>query len=375
MKKVELIYCYLPLCFYVFLAIYICIKFLLIFFLSANYEPEVIFNLTPYYLLSGVNKLQSLFLSIIIVFFNIYLHDNVNKKNLTYSFIPTGIILCGIGIKILSTDINISNIFHFIFFGILLLILIVDHKHFLIFSDSISGAKNESIQSNFSLTRLFIKRVESKHPYNPIVDKSFLKKDYKAKYEDNNKVLFKFGKIIKNDLVRVEKMMDELKIKTEKIRNLGEEIEKRRKKLTEHEKTFRKHVGSIKNSIKSEKTNHKLFDHKNKINSDQKIILDDIQDSAAIIMRGILKNVNQSFIDLIGYNFKEIIEKNLIDFIDSNGLLEIEKYYINILKGDYEHSYKTIFITKNNNKIPVEIQIKPTSFKGKKAELVVIKNL
>ena len=86
MKRINYILWYFPFCFFVFLAIYIFIKFLFIFFFRAAYEPEFMFDLTPYYILSGVNNLHLLFLSLIAVIFDAYLHANVSKRYLLFSF-------------------------------------------------------------------------------------------------------------------------------------------------------------------------------------------------------------------------------------------------------------------------------------------------
>ena len=82
---------YFPLCFLIFLTIYLLVKFIFIFFFRAAFEPQFMFDLTPYYILSGVNYLHLIVLSLIVIFIDAYLHLKINKKNLAFSFIPTGI--------------------------------------------------------------------------------------------------------------------------------------------------------------------------------------------------------------------------------------------------------------------------------------------
>ena len=107
--------------------------------------------------------------------------------------------------------------------------------------------------------------------------------------------------------------------------------------------------------------------------SDYHEILDKIPQSAAIIQRGILKQVNNSFASLIGYPSKEVVEKSFFDFIAPDGLAEIEKYYLHRLKGDSQRSsYKTMFVTKDNATIAVEVNVKPTTYAGEKAEIAVV---
>jgi hypothetical protein len=42
------------------------------------------------------------------------------------------------------------------------------------------------------------------------------------------------------------------------------------------------------------------------------------------------------------------------------------------LKGENVSAYKTVFSTKDNNKISVEISIKQTIYNGEKAEIAII---
>jgi hypothetical protein len=70
-----------------------------------------------------------------------------------------------------------------------------------------------------------------------------------------------------------------------------------------------------------------------------------------------------------------VLNKSFFDFISSEGFYEIEQYYLNRLKGEDVSFYNTIFLNKNNNKIPVEIKAKPTFFNGENAEIMIIKKL
>ena len=102
-------------------------------------------------------------------------------------------------------------------------------------------------------------------------------------------------------------------------------------------------------------------------------VFEKISDSAAIIQRGIFKRVNDSFTNLIGYNADDIINRSLFDFISPEGLIGMEKYYLNRLKGEKISNYETVILSKNNEKIDVEINSKPTFLNREKAEIVVFK--
>jgi len=100
--------------------------------------------------------------------------------------------------------------------------------------------------------------------------------------------------------------------------------------------------------------------------------LNKIPHSAALIQRGILKQINTLFLELLGYTMEEIVEKSYFDFIALEGLADVEKYYLDRLKGDNVSVYKTVFETKDNHKISAEVSIKQTIYNGEKAEIAII---
>lgn len=102
---------------------------------------------------------------------------------------------------------------------------------------------------------------------------------------------------------------------------------------------------------------------------------DEIEDCAAIIQRGIIKKINDSFADLLGYTTDEILDKSLFDFIGPEGFSNLEDYYLHRLKGEGISFYNTIFLTKDNDKISVEVSTQPTFFNNDKAEIAVIKKI
>lgn len=103
--------------------------------------------------------------------------------------------------------------------------------------------------------------------------------------------------------------------------------------------------------------------------------LNNISESAIVVQRGILKQVNDSFLNLLGYNSEELIDKSVFDFVDPEGFQSVESYYLKRIKGENISTYETIFLTKDNYKITVELSNRPTTFNGDKAEIAVIKEL
>ena len=159
----------------------------------------------------------------------------------------------------------------------------------------------------------------------------------------------------------------------EKLMALESEIEKRRQELMKQE-----------NFVLEKRTSHPVYPRtdptsselqqstESELSSCTDETLDKIPQSAAIIQRGILKQINTPFLELLGYTMDEIVEKSYFDFIALEGLADVEKYYLGRLKGDSVSVYRTVFSTKENTKIPVEVSIKQTIYNREKAEIAII---
>ncbi len=159
----------------------------------------------------------------------------------------------------------------------------------------------------------------------------------------------------------------------EKLMALEAEIEKRRQELMQQENiVFEKNPQS---TVPKQKTFANPDCQKgtaSEVAYCDDGTLEKIPQSAAIIQRGILKQINAPFLELLGYTMEEIIEKSYFDFIALEGLADVEKYYLDRLKGDSISVYRTVFSTKDNTKIPAEVSIKQTIYNGEKAEIAII---
>jgi PAS domain S-box-containing protein len=153
----------------------------------------------------------------------------------------------------------------------------------------------------------------------------------------------------------------------EKLESLESDIENRRNFLNNQEKALLGELTGVKKDVVDRGTDDDLTQSYD--------LFDKISESAVVIQRGIIKKVNDSFSDLIGYNSDEMVDKSLFDFVCSEGFYEIEKYYLNRLKGEDVSFYNTVFLTKSNDKIHVEINAKPTLFGEDKAEIAIIKKI
>ena len=419
MKKVNSILWFFPFCFFVFLSIFISIKFVFIFFFRAAYEPAFMFELTPFHILSGLNNLQLLFLSLIFIIFNTYLHVKATRRNILYSFLPTSIMLGGLGFAITTKDLAISNLFHYLVFGCLLFVILIDHKNILTSPDFLFSTKKDRVESKISGKKPVIVLPQPQVAPLSIVHKrprlspsgisslfSLIKnvkrtngeRTKKGKSETPNKSKIIGSNVDKNlstkkemsletkdmpgdNLEGAHTRLEEIERKVKKLSKLEEEIEKRRRKLVEKEKSFREQlVSSIhRESYRSLSTgvNNKIIysGEKNIEGKEYCKILDEISECAAIIQRGTLKQINNSFAELIGYKIEEIVERSLLDFVVPGELAGIKKHHLDKLRGASRSSYETVFLTKENNKVAVEISTKLTSFNGKKADFSVFKKV
>ena len=103
--------------------------------------------------------------------------------------------------------------------------------------------------------------------------------------------------------------------------------------------------------------------------------LDKIDECAVIVQRGILKQINNPFSNLTGFDSDEMIEKSFFDYVAPEGFSEVEDYYLNRLKGEDVSSCETIILTRDNEKIPVKINVKTIYYQGERAEIFIIKNI
>lgn len=153
----------------------------------------------------------------------------------------------------------------------------------------------------------------------------------------------------------------------EKLESLEGEIENRWRELNKHGEFLAGQIADAEDvSIDKIKGDITVSRHES---------IDKIHDCAVIVQRGVLKYANSPFVNLMGYDADEIIDKSLFDLIVPEGFAEVERYYLNRLKGEDTTGYETVVLTKSNNKVPVEISIKPTFFKGEKAEIAIVKKL
>ncbi len=182
---------------------------------------------------------------------------------------------------------------------------------------------------------------------------------------ERENILNTLEKKLIDDKEKFDQQVEEFSKWREKLESLEGDIEKRRMDLMNQERILLSDITGSDDISVEETTKEDL-----KRSYD---VFEKIDESAAIIQRGIFKRVNDSFVDLIGYNLNEILNRSLFDFISPEGFSGMEKYYLNRLKGEKISTYSTVILAKDNIKIPVEINSNPTFIEGEKAEIAVFK--
>jgi hypothetical protein len=129
-----------PLLLLAFLTIFTLFRFIFIFFFKAAFEPEFIFQLTPLHIISSMGYEPKLFLSLVVVVLNTYLHLNATIKNIKYSFPLTLCMVGGIGLGFLTKEATIEFVPNIIIFGLFLFSIILDHKRTLDYPESLKAA-------------------------------------------------------------------------------------------------------------------------------------------------------------------------------------------------------------------------------------------
>jgi len=366
-----------PCCFFIFLSIFITVKFVFIFFFGTAYEPKFIFELTPLYLLSGLSNVQLLSLSLFIMVFDMYLHLWSSKRNLLLSFLPTSVMLSSVGFTMMFSPMDISYVFHYVLFGCLLLVVLIDYQYVLKGLETPTMLrKKEPVAMKMTETKTAAIRAKT----------IFAKK---AKFNQQPQVplttasTYEIKEVSDAILQKMQTMLKDLERKTVRIEKLENDFEERRRNLVNQEKIFTNRVIPYfeskekiqideKNLVRNIPADDKIF-MKEKI--EDRLIIDDTNEFVAVVQRGIFKQISNSFADFLGYESTELLQKSFFVFIAPPGYEDARRYYLNRLKGVTSKSFRTVLLTKEHTELLVEITVTPTIYKGDAAEFLSVKEV
>jgi len=390
-----------PCNFFMFLSLFLTVKFVFIFLFNSFYEPDFIFNLTPFYFLSGFNNLQLLFLSYIVVVFDLFLHLNPTHRNIRISFLPTLMLIIGTGLKLTSNETGLTFLSYLILFLCSLFVAMIDNRYILTFEDREYTSQKTPIREKSNLEKpvyihsptISIQPIKSLvasfkdlnikkkiADYKPKISKTTLRPKTTESYnewkevetsdlsvqdeyfdeitdwKDEDELFLTFDKEIKDVSDIIKEKLDNLDEKIEEFEGRKES----EKEIKEKQKEYIKKETKMTPSLKTEKKKPEE-------------IIEEIKDSAFIMKDGILKVSNNLFKNIFGYKKEDISNKNLTDIISPDGLSGLEDYYFSKLRHDPASSFETIILTKNNKKVNVKVKIKPVFINGEKVDIAIIK--
>jgi len=366
-----------PTCLFIFFSIYLLVKFVFIFFFRAAFEPKVIFELTPFYLLSGLSNVQLGLLSLMAILADMYLHLWSGKRNLLFSFLPTSVMLSSLGFTIMFSPMDIAYVYHYSLFGCLLIVVLIDYQYVLkgVETPTMLRKKEpvamkimEKEPAAVRVKSLFVKNAKfNQQPLLPLVATSTIE----------------LKELLDNILQKMQTMLEDLERKTVRIKKLENDIDERRRNIVNQEKMFTNRVHSYfeskekiqideKNLVRDIPADDKIF---MKEKMEDRLIVADTNEFVAVVQRGIFKQISNSFADFLGYESTELVQKSFFVFIAPRGFEDARKYYLNRLKGVTSNSFRTVLLTKEQTELLVEITVTPTIYKGDAAEFLSVKEV
>jgi PAS domain S-box-containing protein len=326
------------------------------------------FDFTPCYLLSGVNNLQLLVLTLVVMVSDLFLHLQSARRQLLLSFIPTAIMLSGIGISIMTNQMDLAFAYHYAIFGCLLLVVLIDYNYVLTWEDYPTGLrkkeqKRKAIKSYG--TPLLLKKSD--------VTSQYLTRVHPATTNELKELTDGFAQ-------KMEAVLENLERKTERIEALGHAIEVGQKQLIDHEKVFTDRIlynlETLEKIPSRAATIIQSASRENKRYDDKKIQHPSIDNETngfqVILKRGIIKEISSPFAEFLGYRQSDLLEKNFFIFVSPRSLEDARKFFIDRLKGASLNLFQTSLLSKGQQELLVNVTVTPTTHNGDTAEFLHI---
>jgi len=123
---------------------------------------------------------------------------------------------------------------------------------------------------------------------------------------------------------------------------------------------------------KLENTRTKTNNELRKIDEKIKNLFEEKEDTIAIIQDRIIKYINPSVTQLMGYAPEEMIDTSFADYIHPDELPRTAKYYIQRIAGeDVPPIYQTTVKHKDGSEVYVELKASIITYQGKLADFVI----
>ncbi|WP_342305166.1 PAS domain S-box protein [Methanolobus sp. ZRKC5] len=124
-----------------------------------------------------------------------------------------------------------------------------------------------------------------------------------------------------------------------------------------------------------------LYKHKMEIKLKEReekysALVENGNDGIIIIQDFMIKYANQKMLDMTNYSFDEANELPLMNLISPEHIDLVKKRYVKRLRGEaIQSGYEVDIVSKDGNKIPVEISASTIHYKGKPADMAIIRDI
>lgn len=389
---------YIPLYFMLFFSCYTLLKFIVIFFFMTAYIPSFLFDFSFLYMFSGFDNTQLLFIGMILIITNLYLHLALSKRHLLFSFPLTLLLLSGIGLRVATSAVSLNYIFHYIIFSMLLLVLVIDHKLYLFIP--------ENYQTPLDKTKSKVERV-SLPAFNTIhptpnsaqgfssISKTILKSldDVKKTISSRlgvgsprpttagagldgvessigSDVIGQSNEDVDSFIHLVERDLDKIVTTKQMLKGIGvQSLDYLDSKINETKLEDTSFLDSFFKELSLQKGFTPIDDY------DFSSIVNQIEESAIILARGVVKAANTQFASLIHQPIGDIIDQDFINFLAPEGYANFKSHCSKRLSGESSQNFNVVLYTRNHEKIPLQAIIKTTNINGEPIEITIFQTM
>lgn len=370
------------------------------------YTPSFLFDLTFFYSFSGLDNAQLLFIGMMILFVELAVHLRLSKKHLLFSFPLTLILLGGIGLRVATSPISLSYLFHYLVFAMLLLVLVVDHRLYLFVPTDFAATDTKT---KMEIEKISLPSFGSAHP-KPTTTTSKIRSTSSAFLKTFSQSLSDIkqnltSKISKNlpqptaasaqssqqDLTasyvppdKFEEDEDEQPF-VHPVEQYADKIPTTKRLLSTLESRSFDHLDS---KIDRTKLEDKSYLDSYLSTPDRPIqksasvdksliesLVQKIDESAVVISRGTVKAVNKNFSSLINRPMTDIMNHDFVNFLAPEAFADFKSHCSQRLAGESSKSFPVVLLTKKHKKIRMKATVKPVNIHGELVEITIFQQL
>ncbi|RLF57108.1 MAG: hypothetical protein DRN27_08375, partial [Thermoplasmata archaeon] len=308
--------------------------------------------------------------------------------------IITGILICGMGIRIATVSFSMALISQYIIFSLLLLVLVIDHRLYLIIPneltkipDLVQDTIKPLILPAFSTTKSMPTQVKNKS----IIISSL--SSFKQLMHTLNISLqqgLKYGSA--QPTTEFDSSVSHIEKTEKKPYPFNHHIESESDKIKSTQQllvtigNYESHFNNLDKNIEHTKVSDikkidfynqvpKIDTHNESLDEDKySKILNNIHNSAVVISRGVVKAVNHSFTDLIGKPTIDILDHNFIDFVAPEGFQKYKSHYLQKLGGESSTTFPIVLQSKKMEKFFLNADVKKIMIDGSFVEVTIFIN-